>query len=357
MSPSLITIADILRVHDYQCIGVTGGGYVSEKFGFSKGFDNYKGERFVFHAPDEAEQLRDITLKYLERHTDKKFFLFLHTYQVHTPYYSHKGITDAFVKEGDLTWDRLHLAQFLREQPEKRKYKFSQKETADIIALYNGEIRYTDEYLIKPLIMKLKQLDLYDRTMIIFTSDHGEEFQDHNSWLHSHTLYNELIKVPLIIKLPESKYAGKKIDTIVRSIDIVPTILESAGIDAEPFNFDGRSLQDIIQGQAKENRTFISDVTRKGSEEFRPRLVCMNQDFFKLIAIRSQAPLRFLLFDLEQDPLETNNLNENRPDLVRSLFQQILDYYNDFKEVEAKSDKVVMDKELEAKLKALGYIR
>ena len=225
------------------------------------------------------------------------------------------------------------------------------------MALYNGEIKYTDEYLIKPLIKELKKLGLYDRTMIIFTSDHGEEFQDHNSWLHGHTLYNELIKVPLIIKFPNTKHSGKKINTIVRSIDIVPTILDSVGIETEPFNFDGKSLQSIAQGKETRNRTFISDFTRQGSSAFRPRMVCINQDFYKLIAFRSASSPKLHLFDLEQDKHEITNLDKTHTNLVRSLFQKILDYYDNFKEVKVKSDKVVMDSALEEKLKALGYIR
>jgi len=80
------------------------------------------------------------------------------------------------------------LAEFLREQPEKRRYPFTDKEVGDIIALYNGEVKYTDENLIQPLVKTLKDLGLYDKTMILVTSDHGEELLDHKSWLHSQTL-------------------------------------------------------------------------------------------------------------------------------------------------------------------------
>ena len=133
------------------------------------------------------------------------------------------------LRRGDLTWEKIHLAEFLREQPEKRRYPFTDKEKDDIIALYDGEVKYLDESFIKPLIQGLKELDLYDRTMIVFTSDHGEELLDHKSWLHSHTLYDELIRVPLIIKYPSSQHAGDRKEPIVRSIDIMPTYARYGG--------------------------------------------------------------------------------------------------------------------------------
>lgn len=355
MSPSLITVADILRMHDYYCGGITGGGYVSEKFGFSKGFDDYKGERFVFHAEDEAEQLRDATITWLEKNEDKKFFLFLHTYQVHDPYYSHAGYTEQFV-EGELSWKTMPIASYLRDKPEKRRYKFTEKQAADIVALYDGEIKYMDENLIRPVMQKLKDLGLYDRTLIIFTSDHGEEFLDHNSWLHKHTLFNELIKVPLLIKYPDSEFQGKHIDTVVRSIDIVPTILEAVGIDPVPFDMDGVSMQQIVLGKEQKNRVFFSDFSQKGSSGLRPAMVATNQDYFKLIVNRKTSPPKTSIFNWQEDILEKKNLEKSQSELLRAMFQRILDYYDNFKAVAATSDKVVMDKALEERLKALGYI-
>ncbi len=356
MSPSLLTIADILRVHGFYNGGITGGGYVSEKFGFSKGFDDYKGERYVFHSENEAEELGFETVDWVEKNADKRFFLFLHTYQIHDPYYNHPGITDEFV-EGEVSWQSMPIASFLRNQDKKRKYEFSEKEQQDIVALYDGEIRYTDKYLIAPLLKKLKDLGLYDNTLIVLTSDHGEEFLDHGSWLHAHTLYNELIRVPLLIKYPRSKNKGKRIDTIVRSIDIVPTILEAAGIDPSPFDMDGKSLQKIVQGKEARNRVFFSDFSHKGSSDLRPSMVCTNRDFFKLILNRKPSPPKTFMFEMVEDVRETQNLEKAEAARLRQMFQSILDYYDNFKEVIIKSDQVIMDSALEERLKALGYIR
>jgi len=355
MHPSIITVADILRINHYLCGGITAGGFVSEEFGFAKGFDNYKGERYIPSTADDARQILLLSQDWLEKNKDKKFFLFLHTYQIHDPYFAHKNITESYV-QGPLIWKKMPLAKFLGNQPEKRKYPFSEKEKENLVGLYDGEIKYTDEVLIGPLIQKLIELNLYDRTMIILTSDHGEELYDHNSWLHSHTLYDELIKVPLIIKFPESKNKGKRIYPIVRSIDIMPTLLEEADIDYSPFELDGKSLMPIVKGKEKKNRVFISDFTHKGSEELRPAVVATNKDLYKIIVNRRSSPPKISLFNLENDPFERTGLEETDSKLVRELFNSILEHYQNFMPVQAKSQRVIIDKNLEERLKALGYI-
>ncbi len=356
MHPSIITVSDILRINHYYCGGITAGGYVSEKYGFAKGFDSYKGERYIPSSADGARQISLHSQDWLENNKDKKFFLFLHTYQIHDPYFAHKNITESYV-QGPLIWEKMPLAEFLRNQPEKRRYPFSEEEKANLVGLYDGEIRYTDEVLIGPMIQKLKELNLYDRTMIILTSDHGEEFYDHSSWLHSHTLYDELINVPLIVKFPESKYKGKRIYPIVRSIDIMPTLLEEADIDYSPFELDGKSLMSIVKGKEKKNRVFISDFTHKGSEKLRPAVVATNRDLYKIIVNRRSSPPKILLFNLEDDPLEKTSLEGTNSKLVRELFSSILEHYQNFEPIKGKSQKVIIDKELRERLKALGYIR
>ena len=281
MSPSLDNHRRHPGMHGFYNGGITGGGYVSEKFGFSKGFDEYKGERYVFHAENEAEELGSETVKWVEKNADKRFFLFLHTYQIHDPYYNHPGITDDFV-EGDVSWQSMPIASFLRNQDEKRKYEFTEKEQQDIVALYDGEIKYTDKYLIAPLLKKLKDLGLYDNTLIILTSDHGEEFLDHGSWLHAHTLYNELIRVPLLIKYPGSKNKGKQV-RYHHPIDRYRPHHPGGGrYRKAPFDMDGVSLQKIVEGKGgSQNRVFFSDFSHKGSSELRPTMVCTNQDYFE----------------------------------------------------------------------------
>ena len=138
-------------------------------------------------------------------------------------------------------WRHLDLMSFLGGMKGIFR-ELTETDRRNIIGLYDGEIRYTDEEFIGPLIASLKETGLYDRTMIIFTSDHGEEFFEHHGWGHGHSLYDESLKVPLIIKFPESRFSGLRIHDIVSLVDIFPTVLEETGIDFSTLNIDGRSL-------------------------------------------------------------------------------------------------------------------
>jgi len=246
--------------------------------------------------------------------------------------------------------------------------KLSEEERKNIIGLYDGEIRYTDEKLIKPLLEKLKEMNLYDQTMIIFTSDHGEEFYDHGSWHHGHNLYDESLKVPLIIKFPESKFRAKKIESYVRLIDVMPTILEELGLDFSLKTLEGQSLIPLLKNKEAEDRIFLADIGSNVLNSHVPQKITMNFLRYKLILNKefSGDDLRFFLspppsipsvelYDLAKDPLEKKNLASRKPDIVNQLIREIDEIYRKAKEKE--KTKLKIDKELREQLKALGYIR
>lgn len=247
-------VSQILRKEDYFTTAIVDGGYVGTRFGFSRGFDIFFENSDITKKNDLSGQLFEKSSDWIIKNYDKKFFLFLHTYQVHTPYASPEPYNLMFYR-GEPIWKWAHIEGLLTENGGFNKYKkFTDEERENLIALYDGCIRYTDEEFFKPLLQLLRDLKIYDRTMIIFTADHGEEFYEHGSWGHTHSLYNELIKVPLIIKFPGSEYRGQKVDSISRIVDIVPTILEAAGIDTKKFSFDGESLIPYITKKNKDPR-------------------------------------------------------------------------------------------------------
>ncbi|MFQ6082104.1 MAG: sulfatase [Candidatus Aminicenantia bacterium] len=367
LSPTIQTLADLLRSNNYFTIGLTGGGQVSARYGFSKGFDLY-GERVgaLIH-PNSAELLFNEASCWIKKNKDYKFFLFLHTYQPHNPYDSPPPLGQIFLKKG-YPWKKISLQRILGYGYPHLFKRLKSNEKENLIALYDGEIRYTDEYLIKPLIEKLKKLKLYDRTMIILTSDHGEEFREHYCWGHAHTLYNELIKVPLIIKFPKSNYRGRKIDNFIRSVDIMPTILEQAGIDFSGLSLDGESLLKILNNKEKKERLCMSYLANE-VVRYIPRKVSIVQGKNKLIFNESYSLKAYQFFSpppppqekielyrLMTDPLEKNNLASQREKLVQELFNKVEFYLKEGKRQE-KIQKIILDKTLEERLKALGYIK
>ena len=366
MDPSLITLAEVLRQNHFFCSAFTGGGFVSSSYGFSKGFDMYKGdEGGVFHQ-NSAELVYRVVSRWLERNGDKNFFLFIHTYQTHTPYACPYPYKIMFL-ESEAKWSHIDLVGHLGGKEEIYR-KLSEEERKNIIGLYDGEIRYTDEKLIKPLLEKLKEMNLYDQTMIIFTSDHGEEFYDHGSWHHGHNLYDESLKVPLIIKFPESKFRAKKIESYVRLIDVMPTILEELGLDFSLKTLEGQSLIPLLKNKEAEDRIFLADIGSNVLNSHVPQKITMNFLRYKLILNKefSGDDLRFFLspppsipsvelYDLAKDPLEKKNLASRKPDIVNQLIREIDEIYRKAKEKE--KTKLKIDKELREQLKALGYIR
>ena len=365
MDPSILTLADVLRVNQFYCAALTGGGFVSAKYGFSKGFNSYSDEGGVLRQ-DSAEHLYHTALRWLEREKDKGFFLFLHTFQPHNPYACPFPYKSMFL-EDDSRWRHLDLMSFLGGMQGIFK-ELTEKERQNIIGLYDGEIRYTDEQLIGPLIATLKDLGLYDRTMIIFTSDHGEEFFEHRGWGHGHSLYDESLKVPLIIKFPESRFKGKRIHDIISLVDIFPTVLEEMGIERSGFDIDGRSLFPLITGKEEGDRMFLADVAAHVLTSRIPRRVAMNRGKEKLILSQKFDPadLQFFvhpppilsaveLYDLAQDPGERHNVADERSNLANQIIQRIDEIYKSARK--KKTKKLEIDQELRKQLKALGYIR
>jgi arylsulfatase A-like enzyme len=371
MSPEIVTLADILRREQFYCAGFTGGGYLSETYGFSKGFDSY--QEIKLHGDqairlDEAERLAQMASRWLEDNRDKNFFLFLHTYQPHDPYANLSPEGREFLEE-DAQWDQVKMEQ-LFDGRGRFDTHFSEKAKQNIIALYDGEIKYTDTAFVQPILDKLKELGLYEKSMIIITSDHGEEFYDHEAWLHDHSVYNEGIRIPLIVKLPDAEYKGNRIENIVRITDIVPTILDRLRIKTHANQFDGTSVFPLVQGKEKTPRTFIIDLALREFDTA-PTVIAVNKDHFKFILnkkISSPYTERLVhnfdgseieLYNLEKDPEETKNLAANIAyrELCYELLSAINLLYEQANSIGVGRDEVTLDQSLRERLKALGYIK
>lgn len=371
MSPDLLTIADLLRTRGFYCAGFTGGGYLSETYGFSKGFDSY--QEIKLHGDsairlDEAERLGQLASDWLEGNKDKNFFLFLHTYQPHDPYANLSPYGKEFLDE-KAVWDQARMEP-LFEGTGRFGAQFSDTEKENILALYDGEIKYTDMLFVLPILDKLKEMGLYENSMIILTSDHGEEFYDHEAWLHDHSIYEEGIRIPLIIKFPDAENKGIQIDGIARITDILPTILDRMHIKPRHKQFDGVSLIPLIEGKEKAQRTVISDLALREFETA-PTVISIIEDHFKFILNKkiSSPYVRRLarnfdgsqieLYDLTTDPGETKNLAANIAfrDMCFERLEAIDLLYEKVETMKIQRDEVTMDQSLRERLKALGYIK
>ncbi|MBI2487160.1 MAG: sulfatase [Deltaproteobacteria bacterium] len=239
-----VTIAEVLQNAGYETAAITDGGYLSPRYGY-QGF-------YFFDTNDTGckerriESTYDISIEWLRKKHARPFFLFLHTYQVHAPF----DPPPNFDIYSDQNYNGIvEVSGSNNHYYKEIEHKMNTEDVLHVIDKYDGGILYMDDYLGK-LFKELEDLGLYDRSIIVFTSDHGEHFLDHPDSRVSfighfeHQLYDEIVKVPLIIKA-QGFPKKQVIDAQVESIDIVPTVLELLGITI-PHGIDGVSLVEKV---------------------------------------------------------------------------------------------------------------
>lgn len=302
-----------------QALGERGfatGGFVSSyvlrrQIGLHQGFDVYD-DTLPAAAPDKplgqvqraGADTVAAALRWIDGLTSPKFFLFTHIYEPHRPY--------------------APPARFAAGNP------------------YDGEVQYADA-IIGGLLDHLRAKDLYDRATIILLSDHGEGLGDHGEDDHGIFLYREVMRVPLVIKLPRGKGGGRRVAAPVQHIDILPTILE-----ATDGALRGRSLGPVLDGSGPLPAASIY------SESLSPRyhfgwseLYALMDERYRLI----HAP-RDELYDTSQDPGELRSLTAERPQ-VHAAMRRALDAI--IANVAVATPSAVSDADRE-KLAALGYV-
>ncbi len=370
MDPRDVTLADRLRRAGFETAAFTGGGFVSGLFGMNKGFETFRAKARLSDAGQAAGLFRTVR-PWIQENAGRSFFLFLHTYQIHNPYLSPAPYDTMFL-DADATLRRLDMSPLGYNHENRYKPPESEAYLRNIIALYDEEIRYTDEALIAPLLGELKKLNLYDRTMIVITADHGEEFFEKGGWLHTHALYEPLLKVPLIIKYPGSKDGGTRVDRRARITDIMPTILEEMGVEVPREELDGRSLVPLIRGRERgAERVFRVDLAANVAKQRIPQKQGIADGSFKIIVNDPFPPAdlsffkypppdtgRLEVYDLASDPREMSNLASRRPDLARRLLKYLEDNFHPRKKAgRAAGTDSDVGQDIQEELKALGYIR
>ncbi len=333
-------LAEVFRYRGYATAAFTGSGSISAKFGFDRGFDFYNETTGKEHeCMSDAARVFGQTRRWVAEHADRTFFLFVHTYEPHRPYCDRHFV------------EREHIDP--KDQIEDR------------IARYDGDIRRTDMHL-GQLFEALRGAGLFEKTIVVVTSDHGEQLVDRSGTLsefdHGHSLYDELLLVPLVFAGgPVTPYAGR-ISQQVRSIDIFPTVLELAGLPV-PDYVDGVSLLRLARGLPEEERAAYSGATIYG-----PRRESIRYRGWKLIrtpgphAVQGSEPRgpERELYDLTEDSGERLNLAERRAKVATDyldLLDKIVAEADDApKPRPAPEGDPGIDPQLAEQLRRLGYI-
>jgi len=335
-----ITIAEILKDSGYVTAAFHSNPFLSRHFYFGKGFDYFydsfsSSGRFRKYAIkskieeilkkniqlynfakniynrmhsnnipyERAEIINKKAISWLKKHK-KQFFVWIHYMDVHFPYKPPKRFQLYFRSKPMNNLEMTRLNYKMIHKPEE----ISENDMRDIIDLYDGEIRYVD-YAIKLLLDELSEMNILNDTFIIITADHGEEFGEHGDFAHHHAkLYDEIIRVPLIIS--NSEYRNVEIDEPVSLLDVAPTILDLLGIPKNE-SFQGRSLVPIIRGERKSSGV-ISEGLQKGKRSISYRTKEWKYIFNEVGAQRE-------LYNIECDPKEKKNLYEKEREKAREF--------------------------------------
>ncbi len=292
IDPAMNTLATILSSEGFSTAGIVNNPLLSPSIGFSDGMEYYS---FYPDGDGRAMETVDESLAWLESNGSSSFFLMIHIMDPHAPYsppspfdmeYSETGIS------GGTSWmiDENDHTQILN--PEDRDH---------LVDMYDGEIRWTDMQLGR-LFAGIREMNISDSLLVIVVADHGDEFLEHGGVDHGHTLYQELLHVPLIIS-GSGLATGVVIQEPVGQIDILPTVLDYLDIDL-PAPVDGVSLlTDISTGRA-----LPSSGLRSGN------LISILHDYRKTIGDMEEQQYR--MYNLSDDPGEQIPLPLDSSDVI-----------------------------------------
>jgi len=393
LSPGIPTLADWLGEHGFRTGAIVGSEWLGrETFGITRAFDRYSAKDTPAGHRASNRWASDTALDWIRESGEERIFVFLHYFDVHADYVSGPYFEGLFTESYDgpadgTAWQLLRAnlpdayVTFCSEQFEERMCRFGSPENERVIGenlerpeldaadvrhlegLYDAGIRQLDTELGR-LLSILRHEGFLDETLLLVTSDHGEEFREHGRLDHFLAMYQESVRVPLILLGPGVP-AGLRIDAPVSLIDIAPTLLSLVGAsvpsDAEGLDLSalwgdeavsasGRFSQRFLYGEAGGGLTLASLTQGR----FFPIYRSVRRGRYKLI--RSSLSEQPELFDLEADPAEQSNLAETAPDILRELSSELdrrLQLGADPKNSDSRAG---LDAATIESLRALGYL-
>jgi arylsulfatase A-like enzyme len=273
--------------------------------GFEKGFQAYAGIHGAEGRPSKlvnANVVVDRALQLLDARRGMPHLLYVHTLDPHVPY------------QPPPPWDQKFEPHPVPGHPaiDPRTDYLEPLDKDRLIAQYDGDVAYGDAEFGR-FVKELKARGVYDRATIVFLGDHGEEFLDHGKWLHGRSVFDELIHIPLLVKFPGQREAGRRVAQQVQVVDVLPTILAEEKLPVpQPPTIAGRPLQEVLQGGAPEraavseisHRGFVAHGMRTGADKYIQRFSPEEDELY---------------FDLHRDPKEQANVIEGAKQRVRLL--------------------------------------
>jgi arylsulfatase A-like enzyme len=284
-------------------------------WGFARGFDGYHAVE-VPGADGEvrAEAVNEAVFQSLREDRREPFFLYVHTIDPHRPYEPPPSFRTRFARPPATELESTDPAVAARAR------------LADMIAAYDAEILYNDACFGAWLDF-LRSERLYDDALVVFTSDHGEEFREHGELGHGLTLFQEVVQVPLLVKFPGGAHAGRVVRSPASLLDVLPTILGLAGVGPGP-DAEGVDLRELLRAEqagSPARRPFFLDLDLSGLSTERNVAAGVVWGGYKLLDLREPTP-GVLLYDLLEDPAERENLAQRRRALAVDLQHRLSEH-------------------------------
>lgn len=369
---SITPLAERLRSVGFRTVNLYANPYAGEMSGLDRGFDLHRqgldaGARAVERALDRPQ----------EGETTSRLFLYVHNTGPHDPYLEtqlHSEVEIPLEERKTInrqlqTLRRLSRADFTAERPigsvdnseVQRKVMANLREKkAKVRALYEQDVARADARL-GQVIAVLEQRGLLEKTVFILVSDHGEEFDEHGGWQHDQSVYEELLHVPLMIRLPNARFAGRRVQEAVSLVDLVPTLaslLEQPGL-AE--NSRGRSLLPLIEGDSSSDVVRVTGMRDNRKKFFRPfheirgevQVVARKGEWKSIWNVETGT---IELYDLSADPQERTDLALERSEIAAEL-RAASERWQAACQPAPRRTEASPDLDLEAleRLRALGY--
>ncbi len=317
-----LTLAEMLKAKGFTTGAIVSTFVLDRRFGTSQGFDSYD-DRFqaVHKIGDLSERKGDETTRvardWLDGHKDKPFFLFVHFYDPHDPY----------------------------EPPEPFASQWKGQP-------YEGEVAFAD-HCVGQVLEKLRQLGLYDSTLIVVTGDHGEMLGEHGELNHGFFIYEGALRVPLIVRVPRAEAAPRQVDLPVSLIDIVPTVLSLVGAEV-PKDVQGVDLSPWLAGRGAGGgaRPLYAETVTPTRYYGASSLLGVIVDGWKYI-----ETTRPELYDLRSDPVEAVNLLEREPARADALARTLVAILAAAGHAPGPApESAALDEASRQRLAALGYL-
>ena len=319
LSKSNLTLAELLKENGFRTAAIISAFVLDSQFGISQGFDTYndrfeEAHRGVGPLQRKGGESTRFAVEWLEQQKEEKSFLFLHYFDPHSDYVPPEPFASRFV-----------------DNP------------------YAGEVAYTDQ-CIGQVLRKLKKLGLYDSSLIIITADHGEMLGEHGEQDHGYFIYQSAIKVPLIFKPPGSR-KSQRISDLVGIVDIMPTICSMLEIEV-PGQVQGQDLSPYFSQKkpAAADRQIYCETMEPLSFDANSLQGVVSSRFKYIQTTRPE------LYDLIEDPTESNNLVELYPQRARIMKDALAELLEQSARENAMDSKLGLGEHDLRRLESLGYV-